>query len=91
MSNRGTGLNAKAAALRVLIVLTASFVAAQAGAQESGASAKHAKHALFVREAPNLFDTSGQLTDEQTKASLRAVINAFGMWIERVSAPRTAA
>lgn len=47
--------------------------------------------ALFVREAQNLFDTSGQLTDEQTKASLRAVINAFGMWIERVSAPRTAA
>lgn len=48
------------------------------------------KPALFMREAEQLFDSSGRLSDEPTRRALTAVLDAFGNWIDiatRLSAP----
>jgi chromate reductase len=44
---------------------------------------------LFVRDAAQLFDASGRLTDEPTREALRALLVAFRAWVELV-APRDA-
>jgi chromate reductase, NAD(P)H dehydrogenase (quinone) len=38
--------------------------------------------ALYVREAAQLFDAQGRLTDVSTRESLAAVLQAFARWIE---------
>jgi chromate reductase len=39
--------------------------------------------ALFVREAANIFDDAGRLSDPATREQLGRVLNAFGRWIEQ--------
>jgi chromate reductase, NAD(P)H dehydrogenase (quinone) len=36
---------------------------------------------LFVRDAAQLFDASGRLTDEPTRAALRVLLSSFDRWI----------
>lgn len=41
--------------------------------------------ALYIRDAPGLFDDAGLLQDDATRQSLRAVLNAFAQWIASVA------
>lgn len=40
---------------------------------------------LFVRDAAQLFDESGRLTDEPTRAALRVMLSSFDRWIDTVA------
>lgn len=40
--------------------------------------------ALYVREAQHLFDDSGRLADEPTRAALRSIVGAFADWLDLV-------
>jgi chromate reductase len=46
--------------------------------------------ALYLREAPQLFDAQGRLVDTKTRESLAAVLQAFAHWIESQSTARAA-
>ena len=41
---------------------------------------------LFVRDAAQLFDASGRLSDEQTRHALRSLLAAFARWMDTASA-----
>lgn len=45
--------------------------------------------ALYLRDAPSLFDYAGRLSDGNAQAALQNVLSAFSGWIERVSPGRT--
>jgi chromate reductase len=40
--------------------------------------------AVFIKEAPTLFDADGTMTDEAVRQRLAAFVEAFGTWIRRV-------
>lgn len=46
---------------------------------------------LFVRDASQIFDDRGLLQDAKTRESLRTLLEAFVLWIERVGAAPAAA
>lgn len=46
---------------------------------------------LFMRDAARAFDERGTLQDAETRESLRRLLEAFALWIERVGTAPTAA
>jgi len=42
---------------------------------------------VFLADAASLFDAGGTLTDPRARAAIRALVEAFGFWIERCHQP----
>jgi chromate reductase len=42
---------------------------------------------VFLADAASLFDAGGALTDPRARAAIRALVEAFGFWIERCRQP----